>query len=309
MSHSNIEEIKNQFFMTHVRPVCVIGVLEYRYKNHNFCSCKLINEEILDYYGIGRFFKTNAIVEGEKDKANQSLGIFSLYSNKIIGNDTDNILSMEMIYGIEIDVISIMNGDIDAVYEKELAEIKMNNFINFMYSHYNLELDSPAEIMSLDIKYPEHNSLYKYVNNYLKKDKCEFSNKNIYGIEISPMDLHDTECNIEIKLVKSECMYKKPNTNSIMYNFSKDIHREFCLYIAKAGFKLNISTIVEPSNSGLSDDIMLENCVIYFNIYTSKNIKAWIHAMKRKIKKKFHIIESLEYKTKYMYEEKVEHLV
>lgn len=296
--------------MTHVRPVCVIGVLEYRYKNHNFCSCKLINEEILEYYGISRFFKTNAIVEDEKEQANQSLGIFSLYSNKI--NDTNSILSMEMLYGIEIDVISIMNGDADAAYEKELAELKMNNFINFMYSHYNLELDSPTEIMSLDIKYPEHNSLYKYVNSYLKKDNCEFANKNIYDVEIIPMDLHDTECDIEIKLIKSECMYKKSNINylshadSIMYNFSKDIHREFCLYIAKAGFKLNVSTILEPNNYEDKAN-KLNNCTIHFNIYTSKNIKAWIHAMKRKIKKKFHIIESLEYKTRYMYEEKVEH--
>jgi len=287
--------------MTHVRPVCIIGVLEYRYKYHSFCNCKLISNDILDYYGICRYFKTNAITEDEKEKANNSMGIFSLYNNRNNFNDSVDILSMELLYGIELDVISIINGDNDAIFEKELAEIKMSNFVEFMYEHCNIELDRPTEIMALDIKYPEYKSLYNYFNKYLNNEKCNAENKEINASQISPLDLHDTECDIEIRLIKSESMYKNSNKDSIMYNFSKDIHREFCLYIAKAGFKLNISTIVDDTELVNKDN----GCIIHFNIYTSKNIKTWIHSMKRKIKKKFHIIQSLEYRTKYMYIEQI----
>ncbi len=272
-----------------LRPVCIIGVLEFRYQsNSKFGGSEIVSEEILNYYGIKKYYKANLSTENNSTHINNIRYYLSAINTNFLKRDINRYGDIEMLYGIEVDCISVMNNCKEAIFEKELAEYNMYNFIKFMYDHYEIEYDSQTEIMALDL--PE---VSKYISSIGKNKKTD--------IVISPMDLHDVECTIDIKLVKVENIYSDNKQNSVIYTLSREINKEFCLYITKAGFKLNMNSITDPNQN-----TSVENCQLQFNIYACKKIKPWIHAMKRKIKKKFHIIEKFEYSLKELYKEEIE---
>jgi hypothetical protein len=226
-----------------ITPVCVIGTLEFR-------DCAIDNS-ILDYYGISKFYIN---LEFEYVPAGPIYWINNLiYSH-----------SFDIVYGIQIDIISISHEDKDSIFSKDLAEKQMVNFIKFMYEHYNLEYEMPSERICMII--PEKN---------IQNDK-----KKIEYI-VTPDSINNIECNIYIYL-------NRIDDENIVYNESKEINKEFNLYIAKAGFKMN-------TNSIYSEDCKEKPSSIYFNINSGVRFKSWIHAMKRKLKKKFKSINKIEF--------------
>ena len=226
-----------------ITPICVLGTLEFR-------DCTIDNS-ILEYYGVTKFY-----INLEFEYI--SSGPIYWINNLIYSHNFD------VIYGIQIDIISISHGDKDSIFSKDLAEKQMINFIKFMYEHYNLEYEMPVERICMII--PEKN-----IQNY--KKNIEY--------DITPDSINNIECNIHIYLNQID------DENKI-YSESKEINKEFNLYIAKAGFKMN-------TNSIFSEGYKEKQSSIYFNINSGVRFKSWIHAMKRKLKKKFKSINRIEF--------------
>jgi hypothetical protein len=255
-----------------IKPVCIIGFLEYRHNTKNSIKANIINPKILDYYNVKKYYKSHLDANNVDGIWNNAKNIFSLdYTHSNI----ENYIELEIIYGVEIDIINIMQKDTEAEHEKEIAELQIKNFAEFMYKHYNIQFDEPSETLALDIsEQTYHNdSEHLFLKEY--EDNC-----------ISPDDINIYEYDIKILLINGGMS----NKENVISTLSKDIYRQFCCFISKAGFKLNTSSILEESDT-------VENCSIVFNINASENIKTWIHSMKRKIKKKFHIIKSIEYES------------
>jgi hypothetical protein len=226
-----------------ITPICAIGTLELR-------DC-IVDNSILEYYGITKFY-----INLEFEYVSKA-PIY--WINNLIYSHT-----FDIIYGIQIDIISISQGDEDSIFSKVLAEKQLNNFIKFMYEHYKLEYEMPIERICMSI--PE-----KSVKN-VKRD---------INYNVTPDCINNIECNVYI--------YLHPiSDENEGYNESKEINKEFNLYIAKAGFKMN-------TNSISSDDYKEKPISIYFNINSNDRFKSWIHAMKRKLKKKFKSINKIDF--------------
>lgn len=273
-----------------IRPVCIIGVLEYRYQScdNGLSSNIVVNKNILDYFNVKKYFRTYVKKETNNNIAKSVRTYLTTIQNSVLRRhtaDSSKYGDIELLYGIEIDCIGVSNGCPDSTFEKELAEHNMSNFIKFMYDHRGVEFDTQTELMALEIDDVD-----------VDGDVDSVEDDNL----LLPEDLYNVECNIQIKLVKVENMTTS-HSSSVIYNLSREINKEFCLYIAKAGFKLNMNSILDPGK-----DPGFENCRLQFNIYACKKIKPWIHAMKRKIKKKFHIIEKFEYTVSEIYGSDVE---
>lgn len=231
-----------------ITPVCVIGTLEFR-------DC-VVDNSILDYYGITKFY-----INLEFEYI--SSGPIHWINNLLYSHNFD------IIYGIQIDIISISHGDKCSIASKNLAEKNMLNFVKFMYEHYNLEYEMPLERICM--KLPDDLNL----KNMYNTDK-----KNI-KYDITPDSINNLEYNINIYM-------DKINNENEVYEKSTEINTEFNLYITKAGFKMNTNTIS-------SEDYKEKPINIYFNINAGVRFKSWIHAMKRKLKKKFKYINKVEF--------------
>lgn len=273
-----------------IRSVCIIGVLEYRYQScdSGLSSNVVVNQNTLDYFNVKKYFRTYKKTHTSNIGILKSVQYYlsAINNNMIKKTNCSKYGDVELLYGIEIDCIGVGNGCKDSIFEKELAEYNMSNFLKFMYDHRGVEFDSQTELMALEI-------------NDVDTGENVFEEDSV----IMPEDLYDIECNIEIRLVRVENIMSSnvSFSSSVICDLSREINKEFCLYIAKAGFKLNTNSILDPG-----EDPGFENCRLRFNIYTCKKIKPWIHAMKRKIKKKFHVIEKLEYTMSNMFGSDIE---
>ena len=253
--------------MFSIKPVCIIGFLEHRHNGRNAINTNIINPKILEYYNVKKYYKSNV----EVNRHEQNMFIFSL---DYLHSNIENYIELDIVYGVEINIIQVIQKNIEVEYDKEIAEIQIKNFSEFMYKHYNVEFEEPTETLALDICQQSNNI---YVDSFLE---CT---------DITPDDINIYEYDIKITLINGGM---KTGLESPITLLSKDIYKQFYFYIIKAGFKLNASSVLEESDN-------VENSSIIFNINASENIKTWIHSMKRKIRKKFHIIKSIEYETKF----------
>lgn len=167
--------------------------------------------------------------------------------------------SNTVVYGIEIPT----SADEDDLV-RTIAEYTINSFVDFMYTHYKLEYEHYSEILCIKLK---EELLHLYI-----------------PVHTRPEDINCLEYNITIT-----------NTQGTPDSIISDMKDSISLEIAKAGFKLNMAGIcLEPSEAA-SDMGIVSNSKIYFNINTCSDIRTWAHSIKRKIKKKFHCIESFKF--------------
>jgi len=173
-----------------------------------------------------------------------------------------------VVYGIEINPYMPEDNT-----TKLIAEYTVNAFVDFLYTHYKLEYEHYSDILCI-------------------KSKTDFLHL-CQPITILPENVNNMEFNITIIL--------SSNTPS---RLTTDIKETLSIEIARAGYKLNMACVfLDTSDSG--EDSPTENFIkteghskIHFNINTSTEIRAWVHAMKRKAKRKFHCIESFKFEVK-----------
>lgn len=154
--------------------------------------------------------------------------------------------------------IEISPNSPDDNINKLIAEHTVNSFVDFMYTFYKLEYEHYLEILCIKTK------------NELMHIRQQLGTL--------PENVNHLEFNITI--------YLERGTPS---KITSDLKDSLSIEIAKAGFKLNMACLcMEPS------DLDQGFAKIYFNINTSHDIRTWIHAMKRKAKRKFHCIDSFK---------------